>query len=421
MSYSPVPICLSREKAGVLEASRWRHRSTRFIGWQTAWRAIRSTLKAITLAGLRTRLSFPSDFADGKPPPLAVTRSPLSMHARPLVAAAAILAMSFGAASARDLTIVALSPGQSAVTSVFAQPFTAATTIPVQVASWNGGIDALRTQAKAPDNTWDLVMVDGEELAAGCAEGLFEKLDWSAIGGKDHYLPQAVSDCGVGAGVASLVLAWDRDKLPGTPTWADFWDVAKYPGKRGLHKGVRGNLEFALIADGVAPADVYKVLATADGVDRAFRKLDQLKPYIVWWQDGSEAAHILASGDVLMTSAFAPPIAQVNRVAHRNFGIQWNASLYEVQSWAIIKGSPNLRQATQFLYFAGTPAIEARLVSLFGDGGLAKGANDGLPPEVAAISPTNPPNLAASVRMDPGFWHDNLPKLLPRFEAWLAH
>ena len=343
------------------------------------------------------------------------------MHARPLVAAAAILAMSFGAASARDLTIVALSPGQSAVQQVFARPFTEATSIPVNMAGWDGSIDALRTQAKASDDTWDLVMVDSETLATGCTEGLFEKLDWSAIGGKDHYLPQAISDCGVGAGVASLVLAWDRDKQSGTPTWADFWDVAKYPGKRGLHKGVRGNLEFALIADGVAPADVYKVLATADGVDRAFRKLDQLKPYIVWWQDDAEAARILASGDVLMTSAFAPPITQVNHAAHRNFGIQWNASLYEVQSWAIIKGSPNLRQATQFLYFAGTPAIEAQLVSLFGDGGLAKGANEVLPPELMQISPTAPANLNVAVRVDVAFWHDNLAKLRQRFETWLAH
>jgi len=343
------------------------------------------------------------------------------MHARPFVAAAAILAMSFGVASARDLTVVALSPAEAAIQQVFARPFTEATAIPIKMAGWDGGIDALRTQAKAADDPWDLVMVDSDTLTTGCTEGLFEKLDWSAIGGKDHYLPQAVGDCGVGVSIASLVLAWDRDKLPGTPTWADFWDVAKYPGKRGLHKGVRGNLEFALIADGVAPADVYKVLATADGVDRAFRKLDQLKPYIVWWQDDAEAARILASGDVLMTSAFAPPITQVNRTAHRNFGIQWNASLYEVQSWAIIKGSPNLRQATQFLYFAGTPAIEARLVGLFGEGGLAKGANDGLPPELLQISPTAPANLNVAVRLDMGFWHDNLAKLRQRFETWLTH
>jgi putative spermidine/putrescine transport system substrate-binding protein len=344
------------------------------------------------------------------------------MHARSLVAAAAILALSFGTATARDLVVVARGgPEQDAVREVFGRPFTTATTIPVQEESWDGGIEILRAQPKMPDNPWDLVMVDSDELATGCSEGLFEKLDWSAIGGKDHYLPQAVSDCGVGVGVSSLVLAWDRDKFPGTPGWSDFWDVAKYPGKRGLSHGPRGNLEFALIADGVSPGDAYKVLATAEGVDRAFRKLDQLKPYIVWWQDGAEAARILASGDVLMTSAFAPPIATVNRTAHRNFGMQFSASLYEVQSWAILKGSSNLRQATQFLYFAGTPAIEARLVGLFGEGGLAKGANDGLPAELAQISPTATTNLNAAVRVDAGFWRDNLAKLRQRFENWLTH
>ena len=58
---------------------------------------------------------------------------------------------------------------------------------------------------------------------------MLEKLDFSAIGGKDHYLPLGVSDCGVGATMSNVVLAWDRDKFPGTPTWADFWDIAKYP------------------------------------------------------------------------------------------------------------------------------------------------------------------------------------------------
>ena len=101
--------------------------------------------------------------------------------------------------------------------------------------------------------------------------------------------------------------------------------------------------------------------------------------------------------------------------------MQWAASLYEVQSWAILKGSPNLRAATQYLYFAGTPAIEARLVGLFGEGGLAKGANDGLPAELAQLSPTTPANLSAAVRVDAGFWHDNLAKLRQRFETWLTH
>jgi len=341
------------------------------------------------------------------------------MPARQLLAAVALLAAST-AADARDLTVVARGEAMpDAARQVYTQPFSVATGIQVQLESWDGGIDNLRARAKSPDSNWDIVQVNADELATGCGDGLYERLDWPAIGGKDHYLPQGVSDCGVGAAVSNVVLAWDRDKFPATPSWTDFWDVAKYPGKRGLTRGVRSNLEIALFADGVSPPDVYKVLGTSDGVDRAFRKLDQLKPYIVWWQTGAEAAHILGSGAVLMTTAPSGRIITANWADHRNFGIQWNASLYQVDSWAILKGSPNLRLAQQVLYFIGTPAIEARMFQVTGNSGLARGANDGLAADLVAASPSNPANLNAAVRVDTAFWHDNLAKLQQRFDAWL--
>ena len=349
------------------------------------------------------------------------------MPARSLLAAVALLAApalasSLAFASPNDLTIVTRDDSlQHAMQSAYVQPFTAISGLPVQQEIWEGGIDTLRTQAKATDDPWDLVLVDADELSTGCGEGLFEKLDWSAIGGKDHYLPQAVSDCGLGAVIVNTVLAWDKDKLPGAPSWSDFWDVAKYPGKRGLRKGVRGNLEFALMADGVAPGDVYKTLSTSDGVDRAFRKLDQLKPYIEWWSTETEAAHILASGDVLMTSAPSGQIAVMAEQEHKNFGLQFTASLYELQSWVVMKGSTSLKAAQQFLYFTGMPAVELRLLQHSGDAGMAKGLNDGLPPELAAVSASSAANLAAGLKVDAGFWHDNLPKLRQRFDAWQGH
>jgi putative spermidine/putrescine transport system substrate-binding protein len=360
----------------------------------------------------------------------SVIRKPetrLFMPIRTLLAAiglvsAPALVFQWAAASPNDLVIVARDESlQRALQSAYAQPFTAVTGTPVQQSVWEGGIETLRSQGKAADNTWDLVLVDADELSVGCAEGLFEKLDWSAIGGKDHYVPPAVSDCGLGAVIVATVLAWDKDKLPVAPTWQDFWDVAKYPGKRGLRKSVRGNLEFALMADGVAPADVYKTLSGSDGVDRAFRKLDQLKPYIEWWSGDAEAARILASGDVLMTSAPSGQIATKPDHEHKNFGLQFAGSLSELESWVIMKGSPSARMAQQFLYFTGMPAVELQLLKHSGDAGLAKGANDGLPPELLAVSPGNPANLAAGLRSDAGFWHDNLPKLRQRFDAWLGH
>lgn len=343
------------------------------------------------------------------------------MHVRLVLAVAALFAATMAHAMARDLTIVVRGHATpEAELHVFDQPFVGATGIAMRQQSWTGGLAALQAAIKAPGNAWDLVQVNGEELLAGCQAGLFEKLDWSAIGGKDHYLPQGVSDCGVGAHLSSTVLAWDKDKFAHIPNWADFWDVAKYPGKRGLRAGARGNLEIALMADGVAPGDVYKVLGTADGVDRAFRKLDQLKPYIVWWHDGAEAARILASGDVLMTSAPASRILTADAAGKRHFGVQWATSLYDVTSWAIVKGSPSLGAALQFLYFSGTAAVERKFFETAGVAGLAKGANDGLSPEMLANSPTTPANLGRAVRIDDGFWAANGAKLRQRFAAWMA-
>lgn len=343
------------------------------------------------------------------------------MHARMLLAAVAILAAGSATAVARDLTVVARGETlPAALTDAYLNPFTDVTGVRAAAVTWDGGIDALRDQLKAPDNAWDLVLTDSDELASGCSEGIFEKTDWAMVGGRDHYQPWAVTDCGVGAMLTNTVLAWDKDKFPATPTWADFWDVAKYPGKRGLRKDVRGALEIALLADGVAPADIYKTLASKDGVERAFQKLDQLRPYIVWWQNGAEAAKILGSGDVLMTSAPSSAITTAARLDSRNFGLQFGSSLYDVLSWAIPKGSPNLRAAQQFVYFTGMSLIETRLVRSNGLVGPAKGLTEGLAPELQAILPSHPPNLASALRVDAAFWHDNLAKLRPRFDAWLG-
>jgi putative spermidine/putrescine transport system substrate-binding protein len=343
------------------------------------------------------------------------------MLMRALFAAACLTAALCAPARARDLTVVSWGGAyQDALRKVYFQPFTEQTGIRITEDTWQGGIGVLRAKAASGDNPWDLVQVESEELLLGCEEGLFEKIDWAAIGGQDHYVSQGVNPCGVGAIQYNFIMAWDKDKLAATPGWAEFWDVARVPGKRGLRKGVKTNLEFALMADGVAPGDVYRLLRTDEGVNRAFLKLDQLKPYIVWWQLSPQAAQLLGSGEVLMTTAVNGRITAVNRSEHRNFGIQWTGSLYTVDSWAIMKGSPNAADALKFLNFFGDPKREAQLTEILPYGGLAKGANDGLPPEVLAASPTDPQHLSVSLQIDDAFWRDNLDKLAKRFDAWIA-
>ena len=159
----------------------------------------------------------------------------------------------------------------------FYEPLEKTAGIKVVPVEYNGEQAKIKAMVETKKVTWDVVEVESPDVARGCDEGLFEKLDYGKIGSKADFIPAAVSDCGIGIFVWSTVMAYNADKLKTAPTtWADFWDVKKFPGKRGMRKGARYNIEFALMADGVKPADVYKVLSTKEGAERAFKKLTEL-------------------------------------------------------------------------------------------------------------------------------------------------
>ncbi len=321
---------------------------------------------------------------------------------------AALVAMSATAVAA-DLTI-ALPPVplglREAVSTAFVTPFKAATGLDVAVQEVATGAD--------------VALLEGSALLAGCRDGSLRKLDWSATGGRERLLPGLATDCGVGAVVETTVLAWDREKVQGSPGWAEFWDVAKVPGKRGLRRGVRANLEIALMADGVVAADIYPTLATDQGVERAFRKLDQLKPYIVWWDVERDPLRLLASGEVLITSAPATSVLPPREVATHLIAVQWAGGLQRVGSWAVPSSAPNAAAATKFLLFATDPKIAAKLVETGPWGPTSVGALAGLSADKLWPVPTAPANLAAGLMVNEQFWRDNEAKLDKRYDAWMT-
>jgi putative spermidine/putrescine transport system substrate-binding protein len=339
---------------------------------------------------------------------------------RTLLAAGA-LAASIAAgcpAEARDLTIAVRGELADAVREALVRPFTETSGIAVAVVDATVDVDDLKAHPPSAGDGWDLVMTSSAVSAAGCDQNLLDKLDWQALGGKDHYLPLGETDCSVGALLDAVTLTWDRDKFPSSPTWADFWDIAKYPGKRGLRQGAKGNLEIALMADGVAPGDVYRTLKNADGVERAFRKLDQLRPYLSFWAMSGDGPKSLGAGDVLMTSALVNRVVRADQEGHRNFAVQWNGAVLQVETWAVLKASPNAAAALKLLAFVGDPKLSARLAPL-GLGGMAKGSAEGSAPDVAAFSPAVPANQSAGLMLDSQFWRDDGGKLAARFDAWM--
>src|SRR5208337_2965407 len=140
-----------------------------------------------------------------------------------------------------------------------------------------------------------------------------------------------------------------------------FWDLKKFPGLRALRQGPKTTLEIALMADGVAPKDVYAVLATDNGVDRAFAKLKAIRGSLIFWKAGAQPPQLLASGEVAMTSVYNGRIAAANEKDHKNFKVVWDGSLFTVDSWVVLKGTPNAADGYKFLNYVGKAEVQKAL------------------------------------------------------------
>ena len=325
------------------------------------------------------------------------------------------------AAQAADLTVISFGgANKAAQEKAYYAPFTKATGIKVVGGEYNGEMAKVKAMVDTKSVSWDVLEVESPELARGCDEGMFEKLDYSKIGNKADFVPGAAQSCGVGIFVWSTVLAYNADKLKVGPSgWKDFWDVKKFPGKRGMRKGAKYTLEVALMADGVAPKDVYKVLATPAGVDRAFKKLDQLKPNIQWWEAGAQPPQYLVSGDVVMSSAYNGRIANTQKEG-KNLKIVWAGGMYDFDSWAIPKGSPNKDAALKFIAFASKPENQKVYSQNIAYGPTNKKAVPLLDKQLVADLPTAPQNIKSGVAVDVAFWADYGESLEQRFNAWAA-
>ena len=332
--------------------------------------------------------------------------------------AAALFAIS---AHAEELTVISFGGANGkAQVKAYYEPYSKATGTKIVPVDYNGEMAKVKAMVDGKNISWDVVEVETPELLRGCEEGLFEKIDIKQVGNPADFVKGSVSECGVGIFVWSTVIAYNADKIKGEPkSWADFWDVKKFPGKRGLRKGAKYTLEFALLADGVAPADVYKVLGTPAGVDRAFKKLDQIKPFIQWWEAGAQPPQLLASGDLVMSSAYNGRIDAAQKEG-KNLKIVWNGSIYDVDSWAIPKGAPKKAEAMKFISFASKPENQKVYSGEIAYGPTNSKAIALIDAKTAAKLPTAPANLKGAFAMNIPFWVDKGEELEQRFNKWAA-
>lgn len=264
--------------------------------------------------------------------------------------AGAVLVMS-GAALASDSVTVASWGGsyQKAQSLALFEPAAKAMGIEVKQETY-GGMSDVRLKVKAGAVAWDVVSSGSGSAARAAAEGLLEELDYSVIDVSDFYPTLKTAHC-VGSDVFSTVMAWNTATYPdqAPASWADFWDVEKFPGKRAYRAKVAGALEPALLADGVPGDKVYEVLDSEEGIMRALNKIRELKDHIaVWWKSGAQHAQLMKDGEVDMTTGWNGRF-DVAKKDGAKVAYTFNQALLDYDCFAIPKGAPNKDLAMQFL------------------------------------------------------------------------
>lgn len=352
------------------------------------------------------------------------------MRSRDVAAAALALALAAGSAHAqqRQVTVVNQggAPAEAQRVAVF-EPFSRETGIRVVVDTFNQELARLRSQIETRNLIWDVVSLNPINEAAGCEEGLLEKIDWKRhIDPKPFEAVGGFGECGAPYLISPGALVYDADRLPpdrAPKSWADFWDVRRWPGLRGLLHQPDQMLEIALMADGVSPPDVPRVLTSPGGVDRAFRKLAEIRPHAKWWRSGDESMQLILTGEVAMGYGWQGRVNAANAANRRNLRIVWPAGYVNAIIYlGVMKGSPRRDDAIRLIqYNLSTPAM-TRYAEIMG-----------LPPANADTYPL----LSESKRADlPGqyldrgmmqggqlyinFWLDNGDAIRQRFATFVA-
>ncbi|MBA6411641.1 ABC transporter substrate-binding protein [Parahaliea sp. F7430] len=308
----------------------------------------------------------------------------------------------------------------------FIRPYEEATGHRINVIQYSGGIDTIRQQVRAWNVSWDVVDLELFDAMRACKEGLLETIDHSILTpapdgtpAAEDFIELGQTPCGVGNVVGSTVVGYRQNSFKQKPTQLeDLFDLKRFPGRRGLRKSPKGNLEWALISDGVAVDEVYPLLSTEAGLKRAFAVLDKIKPHVDWWETGQQAVHMLESGRVAMSSVYSGRIAAA---AERGqpLEILWDHQIWYYDVWAIPKNGRNTELAMDFVRHASSTESLAAQARYIPYGPLRRSSVALLEPALREQLPTSQKHLATAVKLDAKWWSEHLDSIAPRFSRWL--
>jgi putative spermidine/putrescine transport system substrate-binding protein len=312
----------------------------------------------------------------------------------------------------------------------FVRPYEVKIDARVNVVSYNGGIREIRDQVESANVTWDVVDLTQADSLRACEEGLLERIDdidlpagSDGSAAKDDFVEGALNPCGVGVIVWATAYAYSKNAYGSTQpsSIADFFDTRKFPGARAIRNDPTVIMEWALMADGVNRDDVYSTLETEDGIKRALKKMDAIKPGLKLWQTGREPIRLLNGAEATMSMVWATTGAVASKEAGANFDIVWDGRVIEVDLFGIPRGSRYQQEALDFIRFASSSESLANMVGYLPNGPTRQSSLALLSDETLTQIPNGPAyEDKLSIQSDAGWWAKNHAVLDEAFQAWIA-
>jgi putative spermidine/putrescine transport system substrate-binding protein len=304
---------------------------------------------------------------------------------------------------------------QDNVRKAWLAPFTASTGVKV-TDTFPFDLGKMETMVKINSVTWDITDCPSAFLAVALDRNLVEPLDYSVI---DRTLlsPENYGDRYVAYSEFSANIVYDKRRIPGPDapsSWKDYWDLKKFPGPRSFRKNPLMALEAALLADGVAADKLYPL-----DLDRAFKKLDEIKKDVRWWTDAQQSVQLIANGEVIMGMTFAS-----RAIAARAQGVPlevvWDQALRAKTRFVVPKGAPNKENAMKLLNFIIQAEQQARFAMMNKSAPTNAKAFASIDEAVARDLITFPANRDKAIVLDElGYWRTNGEAVAKRYDRWL--
>lgn len=271
----------------------------------------------------------------------------------------------------------------------------------------SGKIKAMVQSGKV---TWDLCDRNNVAAIDLGRQGLLAEVDYSRID-RDAVPKAYQGQWGLGAYYYSFVLTWDTKAFDRAPTsWKDLWDIKSFPGTRTMRKNFEGQLESALLADGVAPDKIYPV-----DVDRAIDKIKQIKEHTIYWGSGSESQQIMRDGDAKIGNLWHTRASIVNRETEGRVDYTFNQGVLFAGAWIQPKGAPGGKAAWDFAAAAQDPQSQVEVFQALGSGPINPKAAALVPADLRSRDAGNPDNLKVQVAASADWYASDYANILNRY------